>query len=83
MGDLRFNSRSACSSWIGVGDEGPSNPDFPGPDGSILFIVSVPSCPSSARSPESRPPLPQGAPIARDSGQLRGKRAINGGRLAL
>ena len=48
MGIFAFSSRSACA-WIGVGEAGPSNPGFSGPEGSIRFIVSVPSCASSLR----------------------------------
>ena len=48
MGIFAFSSLSACA-WIGVGEAGTSNPGFPGPEGSIRFIVSVPSCASSPR----------------------------------
>ena len=48
MGSFTFSSRSACS-WTGVGDEGTSNPGFPGLDGSMRFIVRVPSCRSNPR----------------------------------
>ena len=48
MGIFAFSSLSACA-WIGVGEAGTSNPGFPGSEGSIRFIVSVPSCSSSPR----------------------------------
>ena len=48
MGIFAFSSRSAFA-WIGVGEAGTSNPGFPGPEGSIRFIASVPSCASSPR----------------------------------
>ena len=48
MGIFAFSSRSARS-WIDVGDEGTSDPGFPDPDGSMRFIVRVPSCRSNPR----------------------------------
>ena len=48
MGTFVFSTRSA-GSCTGVGDEGTSNPGFPGPEGSIRFIVGVLSCPSNTR----------------------------------
>ena len=48
MGIFASSSRSACF-WIGIGDEGTSNPGFPSPDGSMRFIVRVPSCRSNPR----------------------------------
>ena len=54
-GIFAFSSRSACF-WIGVGDEEASNPGFPCPDGSIRFVLRVPSCRSSPR--KSRTAIP-------------------------
>ena len=46
MGTFAFSS--VCA-WTGVGEAGTSDPGFPGPEGLIRFIVSVPSCASSPR----------------------------------